>query len=252
VFLQFFTRYVLNNSFAWTEEVAIFCLVAVVFLGSAMCVRAVAGISMSIFSIATCRPRRARVLATFVDLARIALFSYLADRWSGGIPRSFPMRRMTTINFPKMPFFMAVFAAFILMAPAQHTGDDRQHPSRVIPSSKRPGAFDALGPRHAERRQEEPEPCLSCLGGFLLLMVLGVPVAVSMVTGIAGLSRGAWRRAGCDRRAAHDRRRREFPAACGAVLHSGRQPDEYRRRDRPDLCLRGAILSAGCAVASRR
>ncbi len=39
VFLQFFTRYVLNNSFAWTEEVAIFCLVAIVFLGSAMCVR---------------------------------------------------------------------------------------------------------------------------------------------------------------------------------------------------------------------
>ncbi len=26
VFLQFFTRYVLNNSFGWTEEIAIYCL----------------------------------------------------------------------------------------------------------------------------------------------------------------------------------------------------------------------------------
>ena len=39
VFLQFFTRYVLNNSFAWTEEIATYCLVVIVFMGSVMCVR---------------------------------------------------------------------------------------------------------------------------------------------------------------------------------------------------------------------
>jgi TRAP-type C4-dicarboxylate transport system permease small subunit len=39
VFLQFFTRYVLNDSFAWTEEIATYCLVVIVFLGSSMCVR---------------------------------------------------------------------------------------------------------------------------------------------------------------------------------------------------------------------
>src|SRR5688500_20163666 len=39
VFLQFFTRYLLNNSLAWTEEIAINCLVVVVFLGSALFVR---------------------------------------------------------------------------------------------------------------------------------------------------------------------------------------------------------------------
>jgi hypothetical protein len=34
---------------------------------------------------------------------------------------------------------------------------------------------------------------------------------------------------------AHDRRRRELPAAGRAVLHPGRQPDEHRRRDGPHL-----------------
>ena len=50
VFLQFFTRYVLNDSFAWTEESAINCLVVVVFLGSVMCTR------LSLFWLSTTRP----------------------------------------------------------------------------------------------------------------------------------------------------------------------------------------------------
>ena len=80
---------------------------------------------------------------------------------------------------------------------------------------------------------------LLLLGAFLLLMLVGLPVALAMavaslvyilVTGIApDVIAGA----------AHDRRRRELSAARGAVLHPGRQPDEHRRRHRPHLHLRG-------------
>jgi TRAP-type C4-dicarboxylate transport system permease small subunit len=139
VFLQFFTRYVLNNSFAWTEEIAIFCLVGVVFLGSSMCVRMSRHIHVD-FLYRYLPPGPARVLATFVDLVRIVLFTYLAVlvwRYSTIISDE----TMTTIQFPKMPFFMMVFASFVLMAlrSVQVMWENIRRGYSVL---ERPGAFD--------------------------------------------------------------------------------------------------------------
>jgi TRAP-type C4-dicarboxylate transport system permease small subunit len=114
VFLQFFTRYVLNNSFAWTEEVAIYCLVAVVFLGSAMCVRTSRHIHVD-FLYRYLSPPLGRVAALGVDIVRIGVFSYLAWlvwRYAALISDE----SMTTIDFPKRPLFLLVCASFALMA----------------------------------------------------------------------------------------------------------------------------------------
>ncbi len=139
VFLQFFTRYVLNNSFAWTEEIAIYCLVAVVFLGSVMCVRQSRHIHVD-FLYRYLTGTGGRMLAIFVDIVRVALFSYLALlvwRYSAIIHDE----RMTTIDFPKMPFFMMVFVAFILMAlrAMQVLVGNVKRGYSVL---ERPGAFD--------------------------------------------------------------------------------------------------------------
>jgi TRAP-type C4-dicarboxylate transport system permease small subunit len=139
VFLQFFTRYVLNNSFAWTEEIAIFCLVAIVFLGSAMCVRLSRHIHVD-FLYRYLKGSSGRVLSTFVDILRTTVFAYLSWlvwRYSNIIHDE----RMTTIDFPKMPFFMMVFAAFLLMAfwSVKVAWDNWKRGYSVL---ERPGAFD--------------------------------------------------------------------------------------------------------------
>ena len=75
VFLQFFTRYVLNNSLAWTEEIATNCLIVIVFLGSVWCVRMSRHIQVDVL-FRICRTAGARLASTLVDLIRIAFFAY--------------------------------------------------------------------------------------------------------------------------------------------------------------------------------
>ena len=113
VILQFFTRYVLNDSFAWTEEIAIYALVAVVFLGSALCVRISRHIQVD-FLYRYLPHGAGRALSTAVDIVRIGFFAYgtlLTHRYAQLIPDEM----MTTIQFPKSVVFYTVVAAFGLM-----------------------------------------------------------------------------------------------------------------------------------------
>lgn len=139
VFAQFFTRYVLNDSLAWTEEIAIYCLVAVVFLGSAMCVRLSRHIQVD-FLYRYLSPTAGRLTASFVDAVRIGVFGYLAWLvWKYADIISEEM--MTTIQFPKRPVFLIVFAAFVLMA-LRAAVVAWQNFRRGYSVLERPGAFD--------------------------------------------------------------------------------------------------------------
>jgi TRAP-type C4-dicarboxylate transport system permease small subunit len=113
VFLQFFTRYVLNDSFAWTEEIATYCLVAIVFVGAAMCVRLGRHIHVD-FLFRYLPAGVARALATAIDVVRTLFFAYaawLVWRFMGLIEGE----TMTTIELPKNLVYGAVCLGFILM-----------------------------------------------------------------------------------------------------------------------------------------
>jgi TRAP-type C4-dicarboxylate transport system permease small subunit len=142
VFLQFFTRYVMNNSLAWTEEIAINCLVVVVFLGSVMCTRMTRHIHVDI--IYKYLPAGVgRVLALAVSLISIGFFAYMSWllwRYVGIVARE----RMVTIDLPRNVVFYTVFAAFVLMTLRQlqvFVADLRRGYSAL----ERPAEFDGLG-----------------------------------------------------------------------------------------------------------
>lgn len=113
VFLQFFTRYVLNDSYAWTEEIAINGLIGVVFLGSVMCVRVSRHIQVDVLY-HYLPARAARALATFVDIVRIGFFIYavwLLWRYVDIVADE----RMVTIDLPRNIVFYGVLLSFVLM-----------------------------------------------------------------------------------------------------------------------------------------
>jgi len=76
IFYQFFTRYVLNNSASWTEEIARYLLIATVFIGIAASVRTTRHIHVD-FVYRLVPKAVGRVLATLVDAVKIAFFGYV-------------------------------------------------------------------------------------------------------------------------------------------------------------------------------
>lgn len=113
VFYQFFTRYVLQDSAAWTEEIARYLLIVVTFVGASMAVRRNTHIHVE-FIYRYLPARAARALSTLVDLVRIALLAYAT--WLGIelVPRMHNLK-MTVVDFPMSVVYGIVTAGFALM-----------------------------------------------------------------------------------------------------------------------------------------
>jgi TRAP-type C4-dicarboxylate transport system permease small subunit len=75
IFYQFFTRYALNDSAAWTEEIARYLLICVVFVAIAASVRTNRHIHVDFFY-RLLPARVCRVLSTLVDVIRVVFFGY--------------------------------------------------------------------------------------------------------------------------------------------------------------------------------
>jgi TRAP-type transport system small permease protein len=74
VFYQFFTRYVMNDSAAWTEEIARYLLMSTVFVGIAASVRRTRHIHVD-FLYRLIPAKAGRVMSTLVDVLRIVFFA---------------------------------------------------------------------------------------------------------------------------------------------------------------------------------
>ena len=113
VFYQFFTRYVIQDSAAWTEEIARYLLIVVTFIGASMGVRRNTHIHVEfLYRYLPAGVRRA--MSTCVDLTRIGLLGYAT--WLGLelVPRMHNLK-MTVVDFPMSVIYGLVTAGFALM-----------------------------------------------------------------------------------------------------------------------------------------
>lgn len=112
VFLQFFTRYVLNDSLGWTEEIARYLLIGVAFVGATMAVRKNTHIYVEFFY-RYLPPRIGRGLSTFVDLGRIVFFLAVTIVTAKLALRT--NQKMASIELSKSVVYWVVCIAFAVM-----------------------------------------------------------------------------------------------------------------------------------------
>jgi TRAP-type C4-dicarboxylate transport system permease small subunit len=98
VFYQFFTRYVLNDSAAWTEEIARYLLICTVFTAIAAAVRRTRHIHVD-FLYRLIPPLAGRLLSTLVDGMRIVFFA-LAVGLTLQMMQKMGSLQMTIIDLP--------------------------------------------------------------------------------------------------------------------------------------------------------
>jgi TRAP-type transport system small permease protein len=113
IFYQFFTRYALNDSASWTEEIARYLLIGTAFVGAAMNVRKNNHIHVD-FVYRLIPPLAGRVMSTAVDVARIAFFGYCV--WlTYLLITKIGSSRMAIVDLPMGIVYGAVMFGFALM-----------------------------------------------------------------------------------------------------------------------------------------
>ena len=113
VFYQFFTRYVLNNSASWTEEIARYLLIAVVFTGATIGVAKNNHIQVDFFY--KFMPAwLSKFMNHLVDIMRIAFFG-AATVLTGQMMEKLGTYKMTIIDLPMNLVYGVVMAGFAAM-----------------------------------------------------------------------------------------------------------------------------------------
>ena len=115
VVYQFVTRYVMNDSAAWTEEIARYLLIATVFTGATIGVIKNNHIQVDFFY-RFLPPRLGRAMAVLVDVLRIAFFAAAVVLTVMMMLRLGSNSRMTMIDLPMNYVYAVCLAGFAAMA----------------------------------------------------------------------------------------------------------------------------------------
>lgn len=112
VFLQFFTRYVLNDSLAWTEEIARYNLMALTFVGSATAARRGAHITVDFLLLALppAARRLARAAVAAVTVGFYAMLTWLC--WQ--VAEAMRFQPMVVVDWPLAYVYWTIMAGLAL------------------------------------------------------------------------------------------------------------------------------------------
>jgi TRAP-type C4-dicarboxylate transport system permease small subunit len=114
VFYQFFTRYALNDSAAWTEEIARYLLIATVFVGASIGVAKDHHIQVDLLY-RYLPPKVARGLSLIVDVLRIAFFAAMSV-YTWQMMEKMGSYKMTIIDLPMNLVYGVCLFGFAAMA----------------------------------------------------------------------------------------------------------------------------------------
>src|SRR3954471_4571602 len=116
VFLQFFTRYILNDSLSWTEEIARYGLMSLAFIGGAVVTRKKAHIAVELVSNLMSPGRMRAALLALVDFITLGFMGLLAY-FSVTIVERMHSQRMTVFDLPMSIVYGAVgLGCFMMLA----------------------------------------------------------------------------------------------------------------------------------------
>ena len=115
VFYQFFTRYVMNDSASWTEEIARYLLIATVFTGATIGVVKNNHIQVDFFY-RYMPAGLSRAMATAVDLLRIAFFGAAVVLTLMMMLKLGSNSRMTMVDLPMNWVYGVCLLGFAAMA----------------------------------------------------------------------------------------------------------------------------------------
>jgi len=114
VFTQFFTRYALNNSASWTEEIARYLLIGVVFVGASIGVAKNNHIQVDLLY-RWLPARVSRALAFVVDVLRCAFLASMV-LFTAQMMQKMGAYQMTIVDLPMNIVYSVVLFGFAAMA----------------------------------------------------------------------------------------------------------------------------------------